>query len=127
LQVVRRASRDLDIPIRILPVPTMREADGLALSLRNRFLAPDERARAPLVHAALTRAAGAIATGRDAAAALAPEDAALRRAGFAPDYLTLVEAETMRPLDRSVPGVALRIVAAVRLGTVRLLDNVAAG
>lgn len=127
LQVVRRAARDLDIPIRILPVPTMRETDGLAMSSRNRFLTPAERTRAPLLHAALTRAAAAIAGGRDATAALAPEDAALRRAGFAPDYLALVEAETMRPIDRAVPGVALRIVAAARLGTVRLLDNVAVG
>ncbi|WP_342713826.1 pantoate--beta-alanine ligase [Falsiroseomonas stagni] len=62
--MVRRAARDLDIPIRILPVPTVREAAGLALSSRSRFLAPDERARAPLLHAALTRAAATIAAAR---------------------------------------------------------------
>ncbi|MGG5810094.1 pantoate--beta-alanine ligase [Falsiroseomonas sp. CW058] len=125
LQVVRRAARDLDIPVRILPVPTVREADGLALSSRNRFLSPGERERAPLLHASLLRAAAAIAAGRDAAEALATGEDALRRGGLMPDYLALVEAETMRPLDRAAPGTAMRIVAAARLGTVRLLDNVA--
>lgn len=125
LQVVHRAARDLDIPIHILPVPTVRDADGLALSSRNRFLTVEERARAGLLYAALSRAATAVAAGCNAAEALAPEDAALRSAGFAPEYLALVEAESMRPMDRATSGVALRIVAAARLGTVRLLDNIA--
>lgn len=127
LQVVRRAARDLDIPIRILAVPTVREADGLALSSRNRFLASDQRVRAPLLHAALSRAAAAIAGGHDAAATLTQEGAALRRDGFATDYLALVDAETMCPMERAVSGRALRIVAAAQLGSVRLLDNVAVG
>lgn len=125
LQVVRRAVRDLDLPIHILPVPTVRDADGLALSSRNRFLTVEERARAGLLYAALSRAATAVAAGCNAAEALAPEDAVLRSAGFAPEYLALVEAESMRPMDRATSGVALRIVAAARLGTVRLLDNIA--
>jgi pantoate--beta-alanine ligase len=125
LQVVRRAARDLDMPIHILPVPTVRDADGLGLSSRNRFLTVEERARAGLLYAALSRAATAVAAGCNAAEALAPEDAALRSAGFAPEYLALVEAESMRPMDRATSGVALRIVAAARLATVRLLDNIA--
>jgi pantoate--beta-alanine ligase len=124
LQVVRRAARDLDIPIRILPVPTVREADGLALSSRNRFLSPAERATAPQLHAAMRRAAHAITAGQDADPVLAAEAEGLRAAGLAPDYVALVEAETMRPLARAEAGIAMRLVAAARLGTVRLLDNI---
>jgi len=124
LQVVSRAARDLDIPVRILPVPTMREADGLALSSRNRFLSPEERARAPLLYAALRRAAARIVAGEAASAVMAEQDAALRGQGFAPDYLALVEAETLRPLDTLSSGQTARMIAAARLGTVRLLDNI---
>ncbi|WP_270936453.1 pantoate--beta-alanine ligase [Falsiroseomonas oryzae] len=124
LQVVRRAARDLDIPVRILPVPTMREADGLALSSRNRFLSAEERAKAPLLYAALRRAAARIVAGEAAGAVLAEEDAVLRGEGFVPDYLALVEAETLRPLDILSPGCTARVIAAARLGTVRLLDNI---
>jgi pantoate--beta-alanine ligase len=124
LQVVRRAARDLDIPVRILPVPTVREADGLALSSRNRFLSPEERATAPMLHAALRRAAARILAGAAAGAVLAEEEAALRGEGFTPDYLALVEAETLRPLERLSPAGTARLIAAARLGTVRLLDNI---
>lgn len=124
LQVVRRAARDLDIPVRILPVATVREADGLALSSRNRFLSPEERAKAPLLYAALRRAATRIVAGETAGAVLAEEDAALRGNSFAPDYLALVEAETLRPLDMLSSGQTARLIAAARLGTVRLLDNI---
>lgn len=124
LQVVRRAARDLDIPVRILPVATVREADGLALSSRNRFLSPEERAKAPLLYAALRRAATRIVAGETAGAVLAEEDAALRGNSFAPDYLALVEAETLRPLDMLSSGPTARLIAAARLGTVRLLDNI---
>ena len=124
LQVVRQAARDLDMPVRILPVPTVREADGLALSSRNRFLSPAERAKAPLLHAALREAAAQLRAGAAAAPVLAAQDAALRAQGFVPDYFALVAAETLRPLERLVPGQAGRLVAAARLGTVRLLDNI---
>jgi pantoate--beta-alanine ligase len=125
LQVVRRMAGDLDIPVRILPVPTLREADGLALSSRNRFLSPTERATAPLLHAALRRAAGRIAAGVAAADVLGAEAAGLCAAGFVPDYLALVEAETLRPLGTLAAGQAARLIAAARLGSVRLLDNIA--
>ncbi|WP_237214533.1 pantoate--beta-alanine ligase [Falsiroseomonas oryziterrae] len=127
LQVVRRAARDLDIPICILPVPTVREPDGLALSSRNRFLSAEERATAPLLYAAMRRAAARIVAGEDARAVLADEEAGLRLVGFAPDYLALVEAETLRPLDAMTPGTPTRLLAASRLGTVRLLDNIPLG
>lgn len=124
LQVVTRMVRDLDIPIRILPVPTVREADGLALSSRNRFLTAAERTRAPLLHQAMTDAAAAITGGAPVADVLAQSLATLRAAGFVPDYLALVEAETLRRLDVRRSDGPMRMIAAARLGTVRLLDNI---
>ncbi|GGJ06200.1 pantoate--beta-alanine ligase [Neoroseomonas lacus] len=124
LQVVTRMATDLDIPIGILPVATVREADGLAMSSRNRFLSPEDRATAPVLLRVMTQAAAAIAAGSDVAAALGEGVQALRDHGFAPDYLALVEAETLKSLTaRRVDG-PMRLVAAARLGTVRLLDNV---
>lgn len=125
LQVVTRMARDLDIPIRILPVPTVREADGLAMSSRNRFLAPQERATAPLLHRAMTQAAAAIGGGAAVAASLDAATRTLHAAGFATDYLALVEAETMQPLAARRAEGPMRLIAAARLGTVRLLDNTA--
>lgn len=124
LQVVTRMAADLDIPIRILPVPTVREADGLALSSRNRFLTPAERATAPLLHRVMTEAAATIADGAPVPGALADGAARLVAAGFTPDYLVLVEAETLRALDAPRADGPMRLIAAARLGTVRLLDNI---
>jgi pantoate--beta-alanine ligase len=125
LQVVTRMARDLDIPVRILPVPTVREADELALSSRNRFLAAEERARAAALPAELRRVVARIVAGEAVDAVLAEADATLRRAGFAPDYIALVEAATLRPLSAFAPG--SRLIAAARLGQVRLLDNLPVG
>ena len=127
LQVVTRMVADLDIPVRILPVPTVREADGLAMSSRNRFLSAEERAAAPMLYRSLQDAAAAIVAGADVAASLAGASAALVRFGFAPDYLALVEAETLRPLQARRADGPMRLVAAARLGSVRLLDNMAVG
>jgi len=127
LQVVTRMVADLDIPVRILPVPTVREADGLAMSSRNRFLSAEERATAPLLYRTMQDAAAAIVAGADVAASLAGASAALARSGFAPDYLALVEAETLRPLQARRADGPMRLVAAARLGSVRLLDNMAVG
>ena len=127
LQVVTRMARDLDIPIRILPVPTVREADGLAMSSRNRFLSEAERATAPLLHQVMTRAAAQIVAGARVPGALEAGLASLRAAGFTPDYLAVVQAETLRPLDAPRRDGPMRLVAAARLGSVRLLDNIAVG
>jgi pantoate--beta-alanine ligase len=114
--------RDLDMPLRIEGVATVREPDGLAMSSRNRFLAPAERALAPRLAAMMRDVAEALADGgAPATSVLADAEAALRRDGFRVDYLALVEAESLRPLaaaDRPA-----RLIAAARLGTVRLLDN----
>ncbi|MEO3473208.1 pantoate--beta-alanine ligase [Roseomonas sp. CAU 1739] len=127
LQVVTRMAADLDIPIRILPVATVREGDGLAMSSRNRFLSPQDRATAPVLLRVMTRAATAIAEGGVVATALEEGLETLRVHGFAPDYLALVEAETLKPLAARRPEGPMRLVAAARLGAVRLLDNIAVG
>ena len=123
LLTIRRLARDLDIPTDIVGHPTIREADGLALSSRNAYLTADERARAVALPRALTAAKGAIEAGRSVAAALAEAVATLTAAGFGPiDYVELRDAETLAPLtvlDR--PG---RLLAAARLGNTRLIDNI---
>jgi pantoate--beta-alanine ligase len=122
LQVIRRVVTDLDLPLTILPVPTVREADGLAHASRNRFLTETERKRAPMLAREGFAAARAITMGEDASAALDAARTRLTASGFAVEYLALVDAVTMRPLDR--PGdTPARLVAAARLGTVRLIDN----
>ena len=122
LQVVRRMARDLDIPIHIEAVPTMREADGLAMSSRNRFLNAAERATAPLLYQTMQDVARAITAGLPVTQVLAEGEARLTAAGFAPDYLALVTAETLEPLAQKATA-PMRLLAAARLGSVRLLDN----
>lgn len=125
LQVVRRMVRDLALPVRIVAVPTRRAPDGLALSSRNRFLTLAERSVAPLLATVMRGAAVALGEGAPPAAPiLAAAEGRLGAAGFAVDYLALVEAESLRPLDAATPehGPA-RLIAAARLGAVRLLDN----
>lgn len=123
LQVVRRLVRDLDMPARIEAVPTVREADGLAISSRNIYLSAAERQIAPALYRVLSEVAGRLAAGRSPAAELARGRAALASAGFSEvEYLELRDAETLAPLTaRTRPG---RLLAAVRLGRTRLIDNV---
>jgi pantoate--beta-alanine ligase len=123
LQVIRSVAAELFIPVEIRGVPTLREADGLALSSRNRFLGTDERRRAPALHRCLVRAAQAIAEGDDVPAILdtAREDLTLR--GFGVDYVALVDGPTLIEVTQHRPDA--RLIAAARLGSVRLLDNVA--
>lgn len=123
LQVVRRIALDLDIPIRIEAVPTLRETDGLAMSSRNRFLSDAERAIAPMLYQIMQDVARAITAGASVRQILAEGEARLTAAGFALDYLALVAAESLQPLkalDRARP---MRLLAAAKIGSVRLLDN----
>jgi pantoate--beta-alanine ligase len=122
LQVVRRMVADLVLPLRVVGVPTVREADGLAMSSRNRFLDAQGRATAPLLHACLQQAASALRAGTPAAEALAEARARLTQAGFGVDYFDLVDGPTLRP--RTDPHWA-RLITAARLGPIRLLDNIA--
>jgi pantoate--beta-alanine ligase len=122
VQVISRMVKDLLLPVEIVPVPTVREPDGLALSSRNRFLSAAERAAAPALHVALRAAANAIAAGAPVAAALAKADASVIAAGMQPEYLALVDAQSLAPLETlSRPA---RLICAARAGSVRLLDNV---
>lgn len=124
LQVIKRMARDLDIPVAIEGVPTVREADGLALSSRNAYLTPDERAAAPTLYRSLAAVAAAVGGGGEAEPEEARATQALLEAGFSSvDYLTVRDAETLGPwTDRTRPG---RVLAAARLGKARLIDNVA--
>ena len=121
LWLVQRMVADLDIATRIEPVPTVREADGLALSSRNRYLSPAERAAAPALHRALEAAASAALNGADAARTAAREVLA-REPLVTVDYLDVVDPRTYRPVDEGYHGAARAIIAA-RLGATRLIDN----
>lgn len=124
VQVIRRVVSDLDVPIAIVGVPTLREPDGLALSSRNRFLTVAERVVAPRLPAALRGCAEAIAAGAATPTTLGAAREALTRLGFDVDYLALVDPATLEPID--VPdSEGARLIAAARLGAVRLIDNFA--
>ncbi|HHN66687.1 MAG TPA: pantoate--beta-alanine ligase [Thermopetrobacter sp.] len=122
LLVIRRMVRDLDLPVTIVGAPTVREADGLALSSRNAYLSPEQRAGAPALYQALTAAADAIRGGADPDAACREQAGRLEEDGWRVDYLAARDAET---LQAPAAGRPLRLLAAARLGAVRLIDNIA--
>jgi pantoate--beta-alanine ligase len=125
LKVVTRLARDLDLNARIVGVPIVREADGLALSSRNRYLAPGERAKAPTLYRVLKECAAGIAAGQPVEAVLDQGRAAITAAGFALDYLEARDARTLAPIAAPKTG-PIRLLVAARIGTTRLIDNVAA-
>lgn len=124
LAVIRRMVADLDVDIEVIGVPTQREDDGLALSSRNVYLAPEDRARAVALPRALGVAARAIASGAAPGDATAAAIAALKAAGFDPiDYVVLADAETLAPAhDLAGPR---RLLAAATIAGTRLIDNIA--
>jgi len=124
LLVVKRMVRDLNLPVKIVPVPTVREKSGLALSSRNAYLPPEKKETAALIYAELKRAAQRIRQGVSAEAVAFDGRQALMEAGFDVDYFAVRNAETLKPVkdQRREP---LRILAAVRLDGVRLIDNIA--
>lgn len=124
LKVVTQLARDLDLKARIIGAPIVREADGLALSSRNRYLSPDERAAAPALHRALAAGAKKIAAGEPIGAVLTEGRAAITRAGFALDYFEARHATTLAPVASSKEG-PLRLLVAAHIGKTRLIDNVA--
>jgi pantoate--beta-alanine ligase len=123
LTIIKRLQQDLNIPVDIVGVPTVRETDGLAMSSRNAYLTAEERAKAPVLYKAITTAAQSIARGGDIAAALKAATAALAAAGFGRvDYVEARHADTLEPLKTAQdPG---RVLAAAQLGRARLIDNV---
>lgn len=122
LLVVRRLARDLDLPTEVVAVETVREADGLALSSRNRQLTPDQRRRAPALNRILAEAAAELANGGPAEAVLSAARNAVAAAGFDPvDYLELRAADDLSSLARAERPA--RVFVAAWLGQVRLIDN----
>jgi pantoate--beta-alanine ligase len=125
LLVVKQLVRDLDIPTRIQGCPTWREADGLALSSRNKYLSAEQRAIAPSLHRALQEVAAHFRTGEEVEPHTITGVRWLREQGFSSvDYLEVRDAETLALLLRA-DGRPARVFAAARLGTVRLIDNIA--
>jgi pantoate--beta-alanine ligase len=118
--VVRKMVRDLDFPVHVDIVETVRESDGLALSSRNAYLNAQERAEAITLNRALVALRDAMASGAPKAQAIARARAALS-ALATPDYFDLVDADTFEPLEALRPGAF--VIGAARFGTTRLLDN----
>jgi len=122
LVVIRRMVEDLNIPVEIVAVPTMREEDGLALSSRNAYLTDEERAQAPNLFSALETARAAILAGQPVARALGEGRSSLLVGGFsAVDYFSLVDSATLEPVETGEGN--LRLVAAATIGSTRLIDN----
>jgi pantoate--beta-alanine ligase len=123
LLVIERMTRDLAYPIEIVGAPTLREANGLAMSSRNQYLSAEQREQAGFIHATLRRMGEAVLEGRQSVAAIeAQADADLRREGFAPDYAVIRRAGDLRiPEDGEKTGLVVLIAA--RLGPARLIDN----
>ncbi|SEQ06909.1 pantoate--beta-alanine ligase [Solimonas aquatica] len=123
LQVIRQMVADLHLPIEIVGVATEREADGLAMSSRNQYLQPQERAQAALIHASLQAVAEALRAGRRDYEALCAEQAArLAQAGFRVQYLSLRASDLGAPASDARQ---LRVLVAAYLGNTRLIDNIA--
>ncbi len=123
LQVVTQMAKDLDLLTEIVPVPTVRETDGLALSSRNAYLMPSERAVAATLHRVLKDCAGRIANGEPVPHVLALGRGVIERAGFMLDYFEARRAKTLSPLDSTAQTGAIRLLLAARLGKTRLIDN----
>ncbi|WP_309660971.1 pantoate--beta-alanine ligase [Sphingomonas sp.] len=124
LAVIRRMTADLGLGVAIVGVPTVRDADGLALSSRNAYLSADERKRAIALPDALDAARHAILSGEPVAEALAVARQSIADAGFSSiDYFALVDAGSLQPLDSS--SGTMRLIAAATIGDTRLIDNIA--
>lgn len=129
LKVIERMARDLLMPVEIVGHPTLRDFDGLALSSRNRYLAPDERARALEIPRSLARAVSAFEAGeREVGALRRPVEGSLSGAGLRVDYVELADADELEPFADDV-DVGARAVLAVAafIGSTRLIDNVVLG
>jgi pantoate--beta-alanine ligase len=125
LKVLTRLARDLDIPTRIVGAPTVREQDGLAMSSRNVYLAPRERAAAPTLNRVLRDCAAKIRRGQAIATVMKQGRATIERAGFALDYFEARHAETLEPIKSRRTG-PIRLLVAARIGKTRLIDNIGA-
>jgi pantoate--beta-alanine ligase len=124
LQVVTQMARDLDLSPQVVGIRTVREKDGLALSSRNVYLSPAERAVAPVLYRVLKASAKRIKAGEAIDATLRDGRLEIERAGFAVDYLEVRHATTLAPVTSRKDG-PIRLLVAARIGKTRLIDNIA--
>jgi pantoate--beta-alanine ligase len=124
LRVITQMAQDLDLRVKVVGIPTVRERDGLALSSRNAYLSAEQRAVAPTLYRVLKDCAAMIKAGETIDAVLADGRDEIARAGFALDYLEARQALTLEPIGTVKDG-PVRVLVAAKLGTTRLIDNVA--
>jgi pantoate--beta-alanine ligase len=123
LRVVTRMAGDLDLGVKVIGSPTVRERDGLAMSSRNVYLSADERRAAPMLYRAMKESAARLRAGDDVSAAIAGGAEMITTAGFVLDYFEVRHARTLAPIASASDG-PMRILVAARLGTTRLIDNI---
>ncbi len=124
LRVVTQMARDLDLGVKVVGSRTVRERDGLAMSSRNVYLSPDQRRIAPELYRTMKESAKRLRAGDDIEAAMAGGAELITKAGLVPDYFEARHADTLAPIA-SVRDGPVRILVAARIGTIRLIDNVA--
>jgi pantoate--beta-alanine ligase len=124
LRVVTRMAGDLDLGVKVIGAKTVRERDGLAMSSRNVYLSPEQRGVASVLHRAMKQSAARLRAGDDIEATMAGGASMIMAAGFALDYFEVRHAETLVPIASAKDG-PMRIVVAAKLGTTRLIDNIA--
>jgi pantoate--beta-alanine ligase len=122
LRVVSQMAKDLDLTLKVIGVPTVRETDGLALSSRNGYLSTQERTVAPILYRVLTASAARIRKGEASEPILTQARSEITRAGFALDYLEARHALTLAPISSRKEG-PIRLLVAAKIGKTRLIDN----
>ncbi|MCY0864541.1 MAG: pantoate--beta-alanine ligase [Sulfobacillus sp.] len=127
LAIIRRMVADLNFPVTIIGVPTVREPDGLAKSSRNQYLSPEDRLRAPALYRGLQQAQSLYQTGeRQVEALIQAARGIMEEAGIDPEYLEIVDPVTLEPMDTPLDRPA-RMATAARVGGARLIDNIGLG
>lgn len=124
LRVVTRMAADLDLGVKVIGAPTVRERDGLAMSSRNVYLSAEERAVAPTLYRAMKEVAKRIKAGKSIESSLNAGAELITEAGFVLDYLEARHAETLAPIKSPKQG-PIRLLVAAKLGKTRLIDNIA--
>ena len=124
LRVVTQMAADLDLGVKVIGSKTVRERDGLAMSSRNVYLSPDERRVAPALHRVMKDISARLRAGEDVESAMATGAAAITQAGFVLDYLEVRHAATLAPI-KSLKDGPMRMLVAAKLGSTRLIDNIA--
>ncbi|MBR1246342.1 pantoate--beta-alanine ligase [Bradyrhizobium sp. AUGA SZCCT0169] len=124
LRVVTQMARDLDLGVKVIGSRTVRERDGLAMSSRNVYLAPEQRQAAPELYRAMKQSAARLRAGEPVDAVMQAGAELIENAGFALDYFEVRHAETLAPIASLKQG-PMRMLVAAKSGTTRLIDNIA--